>query len=103
MFSGPPPQVAAISFMELNNASLRINWTAPQNECLANYIIKTTANSSTSSTDTSALLTKPTDDPPDTTYTVSITAVDQAGREGEQSDILCFSFSGKCTCNLFVE
>ena len=101
MSIGPPSQVSAVSFMKFNNLTLRINWTAPQNECLANYIIETTANASTSSTATSALLTKPTDDPPDTTYTVSITAVDQAGREGEQSDILCFSFSGKCTCNLF--
>ena len=50
----------------------------------------------------SVIIRKPSDDPADTIYTVSVAVMDMAGRIGEESEILCFTFQGKNRYSLLV-
>ena len=75
---------------------MKISWILPSDlhvllECI-DIIINTNANTPSSTTNSSVLITRPVEDSADTIYTVSIAAMDKAGRTGEQSETLCFSF-----------
>ena len=95
---GPPSQPTNIRFLHpQNNTSYQLLWTAPNDtyNCVSYYLINTTTSELLlHTTDTSVLITRPADDPANTTYTVSIAAVDTGNRTGQRSDPLCFVFQG---------
>ena len=73
-----------------------ISWILPSDilvECI-DVLINTNASAPSTTTDSSVIITRPAEDPPDAIYTVSLAAMDKAGRTGDQSETLCFSF--KC-------
>ena len=79
--------------MFYSKGTVNISWALLSDiplECV-DFILITNASAPSSTTNTSVLITKPVEDPPDAIYTVSIVAMDKAGR-AEQSDTLCFSF-----------
>ena len=76
--------------------SVMLTFTAPtDSSCIANYAITTGASAPPSTTDTSVTITKPGNDAEGVTYSVSVAAVDFAGRMAESSSVDCFMFSGK--------
>ena len=77
-----------------SKSTVNISWILPSDlllECI-DFIISTNASAPSSTTNSSVLITRPVEDPADAIYTVSIAAMDKAGRTGEQSETLCFSF-----------
>ena len=82
-------------FIIYSNNAVKILWIFPSNlsaECVDKIVINTNASVPSSTTNSSMIITRPVEDPAGTIYTVSVAAVDMAGRRGEQSDSLCFSF-----------
>ena len=65
------------------------------NDCLANYTITTNANAPSFTTDNIINITKPGNDLATTTYMVTVSAVDFAGRIGPPYSLDCFMFSGE--------
>ena len=73
-----------------------LTFTAPANSpCIANYNITTNANAPPSTTDTTVIITKPGCDVKSATYSVSVAAMDLAGRIGTPTSLDCFMFSGE--------
>ena len=95
---GPPSQPTNITFSDLkNNTSRQLVWSVPNDtfNCVSYYLINTTASEELlNTTDTSVLITRPADDPVNTTYTVSVAAVDTGNRTGQWSNPLWFLFPG---------
>ena len=88
---------------------MNISWILPSDlplECI-DIIISTNASGPSSTTDSSVIITKPSDDSADIIYTVSVAALDKAGRIGEQSETRCFSFQSEnkalvCSCTIHI-
>ena len=83
---------------------MNISWIVPSDlllECI-DFIISTNASAPSSTTNSSVLITRPVEDPADATYTVSIAVMDKAGRTGEQSETLCFSFEGEHKAVVYI-
>ena len=81
-------------YIRYSNSTVKISWILPSDlllECI-DFIISTNASAPSSTTNSSVLIIRPVEDPEDAIYTVSIAAMDKAGRTGEQSETLCFSF-----------
>ena len=77
-----------------SNSTVNISWILPSDvllEC-SDFIISTNASAPSSTANSSVLITRPVEDPAGAIYTVSVAAMDKAGRTGEQSETLCFSF-----------
>ena len=93
------PSVAGLELSDFTAATVILAFINSANGiCAASYTIKTTANvSSPSITDTSVIITKPPNDPEGITYTVTVYAMDFAGRVGPPSSLDCFMFSGEST------
>ena len=68
-----------------------------ESDCLANYTITTNANAPSSTTDNQVTITKPTGDVHEkgAIYSVSVSAVDFAGRTGPPYSLDCFMFDGE--------
>ena len=77
-----------------SNSTVKISWILPSDLLLEcnDFIISTNASASSSTANSSVLITRPVEDPAGAIYTVSITVMDKAWRTGEQSEPLCFSF-----------
>ena len=71
---GPPSQPTNITFSEpQNSTSYQLVWAAPNDtyNCVSYYLINTTTSELLLNT-----ITRPADDPANTTYTISVAAVD---------------------------
>ena len=81
---------------DFTNDSVMLTFTVPaSNTCVDNYTITTDASAPPSTTDTSVIITKPASDAEHVTYSVSVAAVDLAGRMGPSTSLDCFMFSGE--------
>ena len=98
ILTGPPSQPTNITFLAFAiNVFFQLVWDAPNdtNNCVSHYFINTTTSEELlNTTDTSVLITRPADDPVNTTYTVCVAAVDMFNRTGQWSHSLCFLFQG---------
>ena len=96
--TGPPSQPTNITFSALTiNEPFHLVWSIPSDtfNCVCFYFVNTTSAEGLQTTnDTNVLITKPTDKPANTTYNVSVAAVDIFNRTGPWSDPLCFLFQG---------
>ena len=96
--TGPPFQPNNITFPAFTvNVSIQLAWDTPSDtfNCVSFYLINTTSSEELlNTTNTSVLITRPAADPANTTYTVSVAAVDTFNRIGKWSDLLCFLFQG---------
>ena len=82
---------------------MNISWVLPSDlllECIDFNISTNASVLSPTTNSSSAIITRPVEDPADAIYTVTIAAVDRAGRTGEQSETRCFSF--ECENNRVV-
>ena len=93
------------TFIFYSNSTVNISWILPSDlliECI-DFIISTNASApSSTTTNSSVLITRPVEDPSDSIYTVFIAAMDRAGRIGEQSETLCFSFECERKAVLYI-
>ena len=85
---------------------MNISWNFPSDPLLecSHFIISTNASALSSTANSSVLITRPVHDPADAIYTVSVAAMDKAGRTGVQSEPRCFSFESEYkavySCNI---
>ena len=97
-FIDPPSQPVNVTFSgQASKTSYQLVWKAPNDtyNCVSFYLINTTSSELLlHTTDTSVLITRPAEDPANTTYTVSVAAVDMFNRKGKWSEPLCFLFEG---------
>lgn len=76
--------------------SMMLTFTAPDDStCVDNYAITANANAPSSTTDTSVMISRPAGDVEGATYSVSVSAVDFAGRMGPSVSLDCFKFSAE--------
>ena len=76
--------------------SVMLTFTTPdESPCIDNYAITTDASAPSSITNTSVMITRPASDVEGATYSVSVSAVDFAGRMGPSMSLDCFMFSGE--------
>ena len=90
-----------------SNSAVNVSWILPSDPQCIHFIISTNASAPTSTTNSSVLITRPVEDPTDEIYIVSVAAMDKAGRTGEQSETLCFSFESEnkavvYSCNICI-
>ena len=97
-FEGPPSQPTNITFSDpKSNTTYHLIWNAPNDtvDCVSYYLINTTSSEMLlTTTNTSVLITRPAEDPTNTTYTVSVAAVDTNNTIGQWSDPHCYLFQG---------
>ena len=81
--------------------SVLLSWGIPSSSsaCVASHNITTNATSPAFTINTSLLVTKPTDYPENSTYFISIAAVDTGERMGPPASIDCLTFGGKLIPN----
>ena len=82
-------------FVYYSTSAVELMWNMPSNVaafCISQTVINTNASAPSSTSQSSVTITRPVGGPTNALYTVFIAAVDMAGRIGEQSDTLCFSF-----------
>ena len=97
LYTDVPSKPLNLTVLPVPLQTILLSWETPSRSsaCVTSYNITTNTTSPSITTNTSVLVTQPPGTPGNSTYFVSIVAVDTGERMGPPASIDCLRFGGK--------